>query len=282
MISASRHNHHSTSLAPPHPDDGSAADDGHGVLTTALATSPTTPLARPATRLFFRTASIDSLNFLLPTHVGDIVTVRAYVSRVFKSSMEVYVTVHASSLRYRAFAHSPPLPGSSSTSSRSSKSGGAGDDQTTTTTGDDHDDDATTTAKSEEWKLTNDGYLTVVAFEEDGDMDWWMTTETEDEQPPQQLQQQQQSPQLMQHGTPRKGSLKRRESKKEMALMMSTTTTTTMTATTATTRGLGVLTLPPVVPQTAMERWRYENAEERRTHRLQERSELKRMDAERD
>jgi Thioesterase superfamily len=42
---------------------------------------------------YLMTASIDSLQFIKPTHVGEVVTVRSIVSRTFKSSIEVYVSV---------------------------------------------------------------------------------------------------------------------------------------------------------------------------------------------
>ncbi|RCH79829.1 hypothetical protein CU098_002192, partial [Rhizopus stolonifer] len=44
------------------------------------------------------TASIDSLNFIASSGVGDVVTIRSVVSRAFNSSMEVYVTVEAENL----------------------------------------------------------------------------------------------------------------------------------------------------------------------------------------
>lgn len=39
--------------------------------------------------------SVDSLGFVKPTKVGDVVTVRSVVSRAFRSSIEVYVSVEA-------------------------------------------------------------------------------------------------------------------------------------------------------------------------------------------
>lgn len=39
--------------------------------------------------------SIDSLNFITSSGVGDVVTIRSVVSRSFNSSMEVYVNVEA-------------------------------------------------------------------------------------------------------------------------------------------------------------------------------------------
>lgn len=45
----------------------------------------------------FQTISIDTLNFMAPTYVGDILDIRAYVSRSWNTSMEIYVTVHAKS-----------------------------------------------------------------------------------------------------------------------------------------------------------------------------------------
>ncbi|RUP51090.1 HotDog domain-containing protein [Jimgerdemannia flammicorona] len=42
--------------------------------------------------------TIDSLQFIKPAHVGDVVTVRSVVSRAFQSSIEVYVSVSAENL----------------------------------------------------------------------------------------------------------------------------------------------------------------------------------------
>lgn len=49
--------------------------------------------ARRLACTYLMTASIDSLQFIKPTHVGEVVTVRSIVSRTFKSSIEVYVSV---------------------------------------------------------------------------------------------------------------------------------------------------------------------------------------------
>ncbi|KAK4519781.1 uncharacterized protein ATC70_010023 [Mucor velutinosus] len=46
-------------------------------------------------KAYLLTASIDSLNFIASSGVGDVVTVRSLVSRSFHSSMEVYVSVEA-------------------------------------------------------------------------------------------------------------------------------------------------------------------------------------------
>jgi acyl-CoA hydrolase len=48
----------------------------------------------------FRNASIDSLSFKRPTKVGDVLIVRGYVSRVWKSSLEVYISVHTATTSY--------------------------------------------------------------------------------------------------------------------------------------------------------------------------------------
>jgi len=49
-------------------------------------------------RRFLLLASIDSLQFFRPTHVGDCITIRSIVSCTFHSSMEVYVSVEAVNL----------------------------------------------------------------------------------------------------------------------------------------------------------------------------------------
>jgi acyl-CoA hydrolase len=82
--------------------------------------------------ILFRTASIDSLSFLSPVRIGDIITVRAYVSRVWTTSLEVYITVHTHSLNYN------------------------------------HYDDLNkgNIANKSEWKFSNDGYMTFIAVED--------------------------------------------------------------------------------------------------------------------
>ncbi|KAI8091709.1 HotDog domain-containing protein [Thamnidium elegans] len=49
-------------------------------------------------KAYLLTASIDSLNFITSSGVGDVVTIRSVVSRSFNSSMEVYVSVEAENL----------------------------------------------------------------------------------------------------------------------------------------------------------------------------------------
>lgn len=44
------------------------------------------------------TASVDSVSFSEPIKLGDVVTIRAYVSRAFNSSMEVYLEVFAQNI----------------------------------------------------------------------------------------------------------------------------------------------------------------------------------------
>ncbi|KAI8060223.1 HotDog domain-containing protein [Gongronella butleri] len=50
-------------------------------------------------KAYVLTASIDSLNFIRSTRIGDVITVRSVVSRAYTSSMEVYVTVEAENLQ---------------------------------------------------------------------------------------------------------------------------------------------------------------------------------------
>lgn len=147
-------------------------------------------------KLFFRTASIDSLNFLLPTHVGDIITVRAYVSRTFRTSLEVYVTVHA---------RSPPADSSACLNLFS------------------------------EYRMTNDGYMTIVTFgEQDNNSDYEQKTMV-----------------MVDH--------------EECTFTGALLSPTDLPA------------LPEVLPQTPAEVSRYQQAEERRLHRVQEKEELKRI-----
>jgi acyl-CoA hydrolase len=44
------------------------------------------------------TAAVDSLRFLHPAHIGDLITLRSSVNRVFQSSMEVGVKVETENL----------------------------------------------------------------------------------------------------------------------------------------------------------------------------------------
>ncbi|KAL1933557.1 hypothetical protein VTP01DRAFT_7647 [Rhizomucor pusillus] len=55
--------------------------------------------ANRLSRAYLLTASIDTLQFITPTHVGDVVTIRSIVSRTYTSSMEVYVSVEAENLQ---------------------------------------------------------------------------------------------------------------------------------------------------------------------------------------
>ncbi|KAI8336132.1 HotDog domain-containing protein [Chlamydoabsidia padenii] len=50
-------------------------------------------------KAYLLTASIDSLNFIRSTRIGDVVTIRSIVSRTYTSSMEVYVSVEAENLQ---------------------------------------------------------------------------------------------------------------------------------------------------------------------------------------
>jgi acyl-CoA hydrolase len=51
------------------------------------------------------TASIDYMTFLHPVHIGELVTLRASVNRVFNTSMEVGVKVMVENLRERSIRH---------------------------------------------------------------------------------------------------------------------------------------------------------------------------------
>jgi acyl-CoA hydrolase len=45
------------------------------------------------------TASIDQVYFKRPVHLGDILTIKARITRVFKTSMEIYIEVWARSVK---------------------------------------------------------------------------------------------------------------------------------------------------------------------------------------
>ena len=44
------------------------------------------------------TAAVDSLRFLYPAHIGDLITLRSSVNRVFRTSMEIGVSVETENL----------------------------------------------------------------------------------------------------------------------------------------------------------------------------------------
>jgi len=51
------------------------------------------------------TASVDHMNFLYPVHIGQLVTLRASVNRVFRTSMEIGVKVWAEDLSTGSVRH---------------------------------------------------------------------------------------------------------------------------------------------------------------------------------
>ena len=51
------------------------------------------------------TASVDGMSFLAPIRLGDVVTLKASVNRVFRTSMEVGVRVETENPRDRTHAH---------------------------------------------------------------------------------------------------------------------------------------------------------------------------------
>ncbi|MDX2180416.1 MAG: acyl-CoA thioesterase [Bryobacteraceae bacterium] len=51
------------------------------------------------------TASVDYMTFLHPVHIGELVTLKASVNRVFHTSMEVGVKVIVENLRQRSVRH---------------------------------------------------------------------------------------------------------------------------------------------------------------------------------
>jgi acyl-CoA hydrolase len=51
------------------------------------------------------TASVDQMTFLYPIHIGQLVTLKSSVNRVFRTSMEVGVKVFIEDLRTREIKH---------------------------------------------------------------------------------------------------------------------------------------------------------------------------------
>ncbi|KAJ9064266.1 hypothetical protein DSO57_1032346 [Entomophthora muscae] len=50
-------------------------------------------------RSYILTAGVDSLQFHRPTYVGNVITIRGVVTKTYKSSMEVYITVSAEDIK---------------------------------------------------------------------------------------------------------------------------------------------------------------------------------------
>jgi acyl-CoA hydrolase len=47
------------------------------------------------------TAAVDNVSFNRPIHIGDVVTIQAQVTRVFNTSMEIFIEVHKENFRQR-------------------------------------------------------------------------------------------------------------------------------------------------------------------------------------
>jgi acyl-CoA hydrolase len=56
-------------------------------------------------RLYVVTAAMDHIDFIRPVHLGDMVTLKSSVNRVFNSSMEVGVKVWAETMKTGKMEH---------------------------------------------------------------------------------------------------------------------------------------------------------------------------------
>ena len=84
------------------PDDANPAGNVHGGTVVKLVDNAGSVAALRhcrATSATVVTARIDAMNFVAPVHIGDIVTLRASVNDVGRTSMEVGVRVETENVR---------------------------------------------------------------------------------------------------------------------------------------------------------------------------------------
>ena len=74
------------------------------------------------------TASVDSLRFLHPVHISELVILRSSVNRVFRTSMEVGVKVETENLMTGKRVHVLRLPDVRGTGKRQESDGSAAGD----------------------------------------------------------------------------------------------------------------------------------------------------------
>jgi acyl-CoA hydrolase len=80
------------------PDDANPLGNVHGGAIMKLVDSAGAVAAIRHCRTPVVTARIDAMSFVTPVHVGDLVTLKASVNQVFRTSMEVGVRVEAENL----------------------------------------------------------------------------------------------------------------------------------------------------------------------------------------
>ena len=82
------------------PQDANLAGNVHGGVIMRLIDTAAGVVATRHTRMNVVTASIDRLNFHAPIFIGDLVTLKASINLVGRTSMEVGVRVEAENLIY--------------------------------------------------------------------------------------------------------------------------------------------------------------------------------------
>lgn len=87
------------------PPDANSAGYVHGGVVMKLCDEAAGLAAVRHSRLRVVTAAVDRMTFLLPIHVGDLVTLRASVNAAWRTSVEVGVRVEAESVRRGEVRH---------------------------------------------------------------------------------------------------------------------------------------------------------------------------------
>src|SRR3954470_11446466 len=77
------------------PADANASGFVHGGTVMKLCDEAAATAAIRHSRMRVVTAAVDRMTFLAPVHVGELLTLRASVNAVWRTSMEVGVRVHA-------------------------------------------------------------------------------------------------------------------------------------------------------------------------------------------
>jgi uncharacterized protein (TIGR00369 family) len=87
------------------PQDANPAGNIHGGVIMRLIDSAAGAVAIRHARSNVVTASIDRLNFIRPAFIGDLITLRASLNYVGRTSMEIGVRVEAETLMTGAIRH---------------------------------------------------------------------------------------------------------------------------------------------------------------------------------
>jgi uncharacterized protein (TIGR00369 family) len=87
------------------PSDANATGNVHGGSIMKLVDNAGGAVAMRHSRRRVVTAEIDSMNFLSPAYVGDLITLKASITGVGRTSMEVGVKVESENLRTGEVCH---------------------------------------------------------------------------------------------------------------------------------------------------------------------------------